>query len=166
MMNMGERTSAQAHSHGVRPKTQKKKEGGNMDRETRDRIVAIMDQELVDEAENDIKQQQKRIKAQRWDEIEPIMGGLRISRTMAVRLFAIEQYGGRCLLCKEDRIPVLDFHHVHGGGKDHVKSLGGALQFHYWLIENDFPPEVAVLCANCHRMTHHMEKTIGRSNKT
>jgi len=64
-------------------------------------------------------------------------------------------YGKLCACCGETEEIFLQIDHVNGGGNKHRKDLYGSIQsgagymMYRYLIENDFPPEFQVLCANC-----------------
>ena len=74
-------------------------------------------------------------------------------------LAAQSGYGGKCLFCGEDRPETLVFHHVNGGGAEHRKKAGGSAGFQKWLIENNFPDDIVLLCANCHLILHRVRKS-------
>lgn len=64
----------------------------------------------------------------------------------------IKAYGGKCKCCGEKYIPFLVLDHIHPGGTQHRKDLkayGRGSNFYAWLIKNDFPKGLQVLCANC-----------------
>jgi len=56
-------------------------------------------------------------------------------------------YGNKCNCCGESRLPFLNIDHINGGGKKHVKEIGGEL--YRWLKKNNFPDGFQILCANC-----------------
>jgi hypothetical protein len=60
-------------------------------------------------------------------------------------------YGGYvCKCCGETEPLVLTIDHVHGGGCQHEKTLGGlGTKLYRWLISHGFPPGFQVLCFNC-----------------
>jgi hypothetical protein len=44
----------------------------------------------------------------------------------------------------------LCFDHVNGGGEQHRKEIGSGGGYIYaWLIKNDFPASIRLLCHNC-----------------
>jgi hypothetical protein len=68
------------------------------------------------------------------------------------RLKVLAHYSGgsiRCACCGQDKLPFLALDHVDGGGAAHRKAIGSGDTFHRWLIKNDFPPGLQVLCHNC-----------------
>ena len=63
-------------------------------------------------------------------------------------------YGGVCECCGEHRWQLLTIDHVDGGGKQHVKSLGGPTALYRWLKKHGWPREGLghrwqILCFNC-----------------
>ena len=67
----------------------------------------------------------------------------------------IAGYGGKCLFCGEDRPKGLVLHHVNEDGKEHRKEIGtGIAKYHRWLINNNFPDDIVLLCGTCHLILH------------
>jgi len=62
-------------------------------------------------------------------------------------------YGGKCLFCEENRSEALVFHHVNEDGNEHRKEYTNN-KFYQWIIENNFPNDIILLCANCHLVLH------------
>lgn len=61
-----------------------------------------------------------------------------------------DHYGRKCVCCGETHWSVLQLDHVNGGGEEHRKSIGTASHALYrWIIRNNFPDDIQVLCANC-----------------
>jgi hypothetical protein len=68
---------------------------------------------------------------------------------------AIVGYGSECLFCRENRPKALIFHHVNEDGKEHREEIGkNSTQLHRWIIENNFPDEIILLCGTCHLILH------------
>jgi hypothetical protein len=64
------------------------------------------------------------------------------------RELVIDHYGGKCVCCGETQFEFLALDHINGGGTQHKKEIGtGALV--EWVIANDFPKDIQVLCHNC-----------------
>lgn len=69
------------------------------------------------------------------------------------KLESIEYLGGRCKLCKQTYHPsVYEFHHRDPVEKDRDPSKMLALS---WVRLKDELDKCDLLCANCHRFTHH-----------
>jgi hypothetical protein len=71
---------------------------------------------------------------------------------------AMAGYDNRCLFCRMDNKLALVFHHVDGNGYEHKRKMGGSYGFFKWVVDNGFPNEIVLLCANCHTILHKMEK--------
>ena len=67
------------------------------------------------------------------------------------RLIIINHYGGKCNCCGESNPAFLEIDHIHGGGGQHRKIIGGHITS--WVIQNNFPDTLRLLCANCNRGT-------------
>lgn len=64
-----------------------------------------------------------------------------------------KQYGNKCRCCGEDEQKFLQLDHVNNDGASHRREIGlrsGSL-FHKWVIENNFPDNLQLLCANCNQ---------------
>ena len=68
-----------------------------------------------------------------------------------VKRTCIEHYGGKCACCGEEHIEFLTIDHRAGGGNAHRKECGvkAGFPFYRWIIKNDFPSGLRVLCFNC-----------------
>jgi hypothetical protein len=58
-------------------------------------------------------------------------------------------YGGACVCCGEDTFEFLTFDHVHNDGADHRRQIGRTSQLLAWIIKNDYPDTLQLLCYNC-----------------
>ena len=67
------------------------------------------------------------------------------------RITAIEHYGNKCVCCGERGLRFLTFEHKNGDGAKHRKETGtgGGSNFARWLIKNNFPKSIEILCYNC-----------------
>lgn len=68
-------------------------------------------------------------------------------RNAYIRQEVIAQYGGKCACCGETEPVFLSIDHINGGGRKHIKSIGG--NFYGWLRRNNYPRGFQVLCFNC-----------------
>lgn len=64
-------------------------------------------------------------------------------------------YGNKCSCCGETNSLFLTLDHVNNDGANHRRTLYGETQkaswssFYKWIIENDYPKSIQLLCANC-----------------
>ncbi len=61
---------------------------------------------------------------------------------------ALAGYGSKCACCGEDRFEFLVFDHVENDGNEHRKKLNTSC-IAGWIIRNNFPDSIQVLCHNC-----------------
>ena len=66
-----------------------------------------------------------------------------------IRADVIQGYGGKCACCGEDRDEFLSIDHIEGNGKEHRRAVGGHPRFYSWIVKNDFPAFLRLLCFNC-----------------
>jgi hypothetical protein len=72
----------------------------------------------------------------------------------------------RCELCPEDVWEIFELHHPQLDGKKHRENTNGkaGMKFYRWIIKNNFPYEITVLCPSCHAKEHlrlHKKKEVG-----
>jgi hypothetical protein len=70
--------------------------------------------------------------------------GLRQKR----RALILNHYGNRCAVCEESIPEFLTIDHKDGGGTQHRKKLGPS-NILKWIIEQQFPDSIQILCWNC-----------------
>lgn len=70
-------------------------------------------------------------------------------RLSALRLRAIEKYGGRCSCCGASEPAFLTFHHTMGNGK-HERSR----DLYARLVREEVREDIQLMCWNCHMATH------------
>jgi hypothetical protein len=72
-------------------------------------------------------------------------------RWFNLRKKALSAYGNKCQCCGERQENFLTFDHINNDGAEHRKRLtntrGGNIL--YWLINNNFPDSIQILCYNC-----------------
>jgi hypothetical protein len=64
----------------------------------------------------------------------------------------MNHYGGRCVCCGEDSQIFLCIDHIKNNGNKHRKEIGrtqSGKAFYYWIIQNDYPDDLQILCFNC-----------------
>lgn len=67
-------------------------------------------------------------------------------------------YGGKCECCGESEIAFLTLDHINNDGSKQRKELkrkGGGDHFYLWVIKNDFPKDLRILCFNCNCGRRH-----------
>lgn len=73
-------------------------------------------------------------------------------------LNAISILGGKCAVCGEDDVVVLEFDHKNNNGKEHRSAVGatGGTSMPKWIISKpeEAKSQIQLLCANCHRRKH------------
>lgn len=74
-------------------------------------------------------------------------------RNQETRLKVIAKYGAKCVCCKESNMRLLTFDHVNNDGKLHRQSIGNTMCT--WLIKNNFPSSIQLLCYNCNIGKYH-----------
>jgi hypothetical protein len=75
------------------------------------------------------------------------------------KLFAIEQFGGKCQLCGYDKcIDALHFHHVDPSTKEASPSY--VIMRKTWAIAYEELKKCVLVCANCHAEIHHQRRDV------
>ena len=101
-----------------------------------------------------------REKRKRYDKTYRLKGGYRSNkegvkkyREKLRRLVLLGCSGGKtikCVCCEENNIEFMTIDHVNGGGTKHRKEFNGDnSKFYRWIIKNNFPETLRVLCMNC-----------------
>lgn len=84
-----------------------------------------------------------------------------IENTKKVKKDVIIHYGGKCNCCNETNIAFLVIDHINNDGNIHRKKIFGknvgqaGKQFYKWIIKNNYPLNLQVLCFNCNWGKHH-----------
>lgn len=92
-------------------------------------------------------------KATKWKEEHPLADKSHKAKyARKIKATCFNHYGGKCACCGEETMEFLTIDHIEGGGRIHRKSLGmpSGFPFYVWIIKNDFPDYLQVLCYNCH----------------
>lgn len=66
-----------------------------------------------------------------------------------LRNLVLDHYGGKCACCGEAEKVFLCIDHINGGGQRHRKTVGWGSGFYRWVIKNNFPDDLQILCHNC-----------------
>jgi hypothetical protein len=83
------------------------------------------------------------------DTINPIEQHAWVKSLARLRNQIYGHYGRRCSCCGLGDELFLSIDHVNGNGNKQRTSLGGTRGFYKWLIENEFPNDVQIMCFNC-----------------
>jgi hypothetical protein len=68
---------------------------------------------------------------------------------LKIRLKAMEPYGVFCHCCGEKEKCFLSFDHINGEGTKHRREVGSGTPFYLWVIKNNWPDFLTILCHNC-----------------
>jgi hypothetical protein len=69
-----------------------------------------------------------------------------------MRKKVIKHYGSQCSCCGEKEFKFLTIDHINNDGATHRKLLdirGGGKEFCRWIIKNNYPTYLQILCWNC-----------------
>ncbi len=61
----------------------------------------------------------------------------------------ISNYGNKCNCCGIKTKEFLSIDHVNGGGRKHLRKLGGGSSLILFIIRNNYPKDFQILCYNC-----------------
>lgn len=72
-------------------------------------------------------------------------------KLIALRAKVFEGYGNKCncLGCTVEEPWFLQIDHVFNNGAAHKRAIGDGLPMYKWIIENNYPDSIQLLCANC-----------------
>lgn len=74
------------------------------------------------------------------------------------RAMVINHYGGKCSCCGEGDMRFLTIDHLNNDGCKLRSKCGtriGGAPLIYWIIKNNFPEHLAVMCWNCNSGRHY-----------
>jgi hypothetical protein len=71
------------------------------------------------------------------------------NKNRKIRLKVIAHYGGKCVCCGESNWAFLEFDHINNDGNEHRKEVKQVTAS--WIIANDYPDYLQLLCANCNK---------------
>jgi hypothetical protein len=66
-----------------------------------------------------------------------------------LRKLVIKHYGNKCQCCGEKEYGFLTFEHKEGGGLKQKREIGWGRAFIKWIIANNYPDSIEILCYNC-----------------
>lgn len=70
-------------------------------------------------------------------------------RNSEIKKQVIDYYGGKCKCCNENNIGFLTIDHINNDGGKHREMIGNGTAFYYWIIKNNYPKDLQILCFNC-----------------
>jgi hypothetical protein len=73
-------------------------------------------------------------------------------RAQKAKSIVYENYGGKCACCGESIKEFLSIDHIQNNGAEwrrNNKSRTSGGNFYRWIIKNDFPKDLQLLCMNC-----------------
>lgn len=79
-------------------------------------------------------------------------------RIQKTRMKCLIHYGGnppKCACCGEMHVEFLTFDHIEGNGRKHREEVGIGNSFYRWLIKENFPDGLQILCYNCNCAIGH-----------
>ena len=83
------------------------------------------------------------------------------NHSLQIKLKVLEYYGGKCVECGLDDFRALQIDHINDDGAEHRKSLGGqnfsGKMFYAWIVKNNFPDDLQILCANHNQIKQWMK---------
>ena len=63
-------------------------------------------------------------------------------------------YGNQCACCGEKEFSFLTLDHKNNDGADHRRKIGIGHVFYRWIIDNNYPDSIQLLCNNCNGGKH------------
>jgi hypothetical protein len=67
----------------------------------------------------------------------------------------LNHYGHTCNCCGITESHFLTIEHIKGNGHTHRKQIGQGIHFLKWIITNNYPNELGLLCYNCNCAKGH-----------
>ncbi len=72
-----------------------------------------------------------------------------------LKKIVFEHYGAVCDCCGENEVRFLTIDHINNDGAEHRKEVAAGAVFFKWIIINNFPNTVRILCFNCNSGRYH-----------
>lgn len=72
------------------------------------------------------------------------------------RDIVLDYYGCKCTCCSESEKLFLEIDHINNDGSKYMGEIGriNGLRFYRWIIKNNFPKDLQILCSNCNKGKH------------
>lgn len=114
--------------------------------------------------------EQERIRQQRYRTTHPqTVSEQRRRYRQRIRLDVLQAYGGRCYVCGEDDLDLLELDHLHGDGNAHRNEIfnhghasPGGWMFYLRLRQAGYPSGLGCICKDCHDAKHGRTKERAR----
>lgn len=91
-----------------------------------------------------------------WERKNPARAKAKWARASSLRRTTnrakvLMAYGSRCVCCGESEPMFLTIDHINNDGATHRRELGirSGDKFYAWIIKNNFPSNLQILCFNC-----------------
>ena len=80
----------------------------------------------------------------------------RIEQNKILKCEIVHHYGSKCSCCGETEKTFLAIDHINGGGNSHRRHINkySGRNYYQWIIEQDFPDYLQILCHNCNMSKH------------
>lgn len=78
----------------------------------------------------------------------------------------IDHYGNKCSTCGITQIEFLELDHINGGGTSWTKKTNiRGVSFYKWVISNNYPSDLQLLCSNCNWIKWILNKSSNSTGK-
>lgn len=101
---------------------------------------------------NDVMELAKKWRNNNREQFHIIQARSRKKRLDELKHIVYEHYGGKkpkCTCCGEMTIKLLTIDHINNNGNGQRKQNIKGLRFYRWIVQNDFPSDLQLLCWNC-----------------
>lgn len=70
-------------------------------------------------------------------------------RGQELKLIVYNHYNNKCQCCGESVEDFLTIDHINNDGNQQRLKINSGLPFYKWIIKNNFPDDLRILCFNC-----------------
>ncbi len=91
----------------------------------------------------------------------------KIQKDKLLRNQIMQHYGSKCICCGEIEKTFLAIDHINGGGNKHRKIINklSARSYYQWIINQNFPDDLQILCYNCNMSKHLLGGTCAHEHR-
>lgn len=75
---------------------------------------------------------------------------------ITLRLDVMNHYGNKCKCCGESHIDFLSIDHINNDGYKNRNKQGTGVKFYRWIIKNNYPNDLQILCYNCNQAKQYV----------